>query len=429
MLGKVGIAAVGLALAFGAAPAAALEAVPGGCALLDRTEGCERLTPHYRGDLDGYSEGMAASPDGRNVYYVYGGNGRTRAGRIGYSSVLYALRRDPASGRLTRIAGSGGCASPRRGGGCAVARGLDRAWAVTVSDDGRFVYVASYNSEGVAIFRRNSATGALRQLAGRDGCQRGKPTRFAVERCRFFPRSLEYADSIRIVPGGRLAYVGGVAFQRSRATGLLSPATTAMRAADGKRQARELSLGGHGQYVFSPDGRFAYEPLDAAVVVHAIDGRSGRLRRVGCIECDAPHSNYFGFTLSPDGRFAYTARQNQLQAHAIDPQSGRATPVGPLVDPCATAAGTRLDCDSLTEDMEISADGRSVYAASSLEVVEVARDPQTGALSPTPAPSCVGDVPGCAPRPWLGDGLFSLRATPDGGVLLHVESGVIGLRR
>ena len=310
-----------------------------------------------------------------------------------------------------------------------MARGLDRAWAVTVSEDGRFVYVASYNSEGVAIFRRNSATGALRQLAGRDGCQRGKPTRFAVERCRFFPRSLEYADSIRIVPGGRLAYVGGVAFRRSPATGLLSPATAAMRPADGKRQARELSLGGHGQYVFSPDGRFAYEPLDAAVLVHAIDGRSGRLTRIECVECDAPHTNYYAFTLAADGRSAYTSREGKLQAYAVDAQSGRATPVGALVDPCVTASGAKFDCVGPAEDLEVSADGRSLYAASSLGVVELARDPQTGALSPTPALSCVGDAAGCAARPWLGDGLFSLRATPDGGVLLHVEGGVIGLRR
>jgi DNA-binding beta-propeller fold protein YncE len=42
--------------------------------------------------------------------------------------------------------------------------------AVTVSPDGRRVYAAAFDSGAVAVFARNRATGALRQLPGAEGC-------------------------------------------------------------------------------------------------------------------------------------------------------------------------------------------------------------------------------------------------------------------
>ncbi len=90
---------------------------------------------------------VAVSPDGRNVYDV--------SSKV---NMLGAMARDPSTGRLTQLPGRYGCFIRGRGGllGCPEGRGLTVAVAVTVSRDGRNVYVASEDTYlgSVAIFRR-----------------------------------------------------------------------------------------------------------------------------------------------------------------------------------------------------------------------------------------------------------------------------------
>ena len=85
---------------------------------------------------------LAVSPDGAHLYAA------------GYGEDAVAVfDRDGATGRLTFVEvyrdGSGGV------------DGLDGARAVVVSPDGLHVYVAGYMEDAVAVFARNSATGAL----------------------------------------------------------------------------------------------------------------------------------------------------------------------------------------------------------------------------------------------------------------------------
>ena len=91
--------------------------------------------------------GVAVSPDGRNVYGV--------SAKV---NMLGAIARDTSSGRLSQLPGRHGCFIRGRGGllGCAEGRGLTVAVAVTVSPDGRNVYVTSEDTflGAVAIFRR-----------------------------------------------------------------------------------------------------------------------------------------------------------------------------------------------------------------------------------------------------------------------------------
>jgi DNA-binding beta-propeller fold protein YncE len=91
--------------------------------------------------------GVAVSPDGRNVYGV--------SAKV---NMLGAMARDPSTGRLAQLPGRYGCFIRGRGGlfGCPEGRGLTVAVAVTVSRDGRNVYVASEDTYlgSVAIFRR-----------------------------------------------------------------------------------------------------------------------------------------------------------------------------------------------------------------------------------------------------------------------------------
>jgi DNA-binding beta-propeller fold protein YncE len=89
--------------------------------------------------------GIALSPDGSNLYAV--------SSKV---NTLSAMSRDKATGRLDQLPGRYGCFIRAGGFGCPDGRGLTVAVAVTVSPDGRSVYVASEDTYlgSVAVFRR-----------------------------------------------------------------------------------------------------------------------------------------------------------------------------------------------------------------------------------------------------------------------------------
>src|SRR5439155_23077344 len=72
------------------------------------------------------------------------------------------------SGKLSQLSGPAGCVTESGSGGkCTKARGVKGASSLTVSANGKSVYVVSFN---LAILSRNPKTGALTPLAGAQGC-------------------------------------------------------------------------------------------------------------------------------------------------------------------------------------------------------------------------------------------------------------------
>ncbi len=111
------------------------------------------------------SNALAISGDGKNVYVA-----------SSRSDAIAIFKRGSRSGKLTQRSGAAGCIALKAANGCAKARGLNGPNSVAVSADGRTVYATSLISDAVTSFRRNSKTGALTQLPGASGCTANRAT-------------------------------------------------------------------------------------------------------------------------------------------------------------------------------------------------------------------------------------------------------------
>jgi 6-phosphogluconolactonase (cycloisomerase 2 family) len=140
-------------------------------------------------NLDGATD-VDVSPDGRSVYVTsFRGDAIT------------AFARDPQSGLLAEA----GCWAQDGRGGCAKARGLDGAYDLAISPDGRNVYVAARFSRAVVTFARDAASGRLAQQPGRSGCvaERGADGCLASTH-----PSLHGVRGVTVSPDGRNVYAG-----------------------------------------------------------------------------------------------------------------------------------------------------------------------------------------------------------------------------
>lgn len=206
------------------------------------------------------------APDGRNVYAV---------GELSYTVV--ALRRDRATGALTPVAGAACVKDVQAPAGvdCPVTtRGLNYAFSVTVSPDGRHVYSTATASDAVAAFARDPATGALAPLGGDRACIADQTARGAG--CGRSARGLDGANALTFDRPGRVAYVasfygGAIAvLVRDRETGALR-ALRGRGACISDRRAPSTpdttrcpsharGVEGPREVVLSPDQRHAYVP-------------------------------------------------------------------------------------------------------------------------------------------------------------------------
>jgi DNA-binding beta-propeller fold protein YncE len=109
----------------------------GGCLIFLRAAGCSF------GRALKAPEGLALSPDGKNVYVASFTTG-----------AIDVLNRGKA-GSVAQKPGAAGCLAPPSVSGCTRARALKGVSSIAVSPDGRNVYSTSFESNAVDIFRRN----------------------------------------------------------------------------------------------------------------------------------------------------------------------------------------------------------------------------------------------------------------------------------
>ena len=344
---------------------------------------------------------VAESPDGKYVYVA-----------SDISDAIVVFERDKSSGVLTQLIGTDGCVSGL--GiieGCADGKALGGASSVAVSPDGKYVYVASFESDAVAVFMRDSCSGALTQLARTAGCVSEDGSGGACAD----GHGLDSAFAVAVSDDGEHVYVGSdsvgsgsgavAVFARDKISGALTQlaGTTGCVSEDGGEGtcADGKGLLGIRTVTVSPGGKHVYVASfeSDAVAVFARDKSSGALTQLagaaGCVSEDGSGGTCTdgtgllgarSATVSNDGKHVYVASfdSSGVMVFARNKNSGALTQLAGCVSFDGTggacADGTGLDgANSVT----VSDDGEHVYATSGLSdaVTVFARDKSSGALT------------------------------------------------
>lgn len=178
--------------------------------------------------------------------------------------------------------------------------GLDDANSVIVSPDGSHVYVTAYLDASVSVFSRDQVTGELSFIQVlKDGVN-------GVD-------GLNYASSVTVSPDGNYVYISGEVdasvsvFSCDQATGELTIVQVLKDGVDGLD-----GLNGASSVIMSPDGSHVYVAAwdDASVSVFSRDQVTGELSFVQVLKGDINELNGANsVTVSPDGNHVYVAAE------------------------------------------------------------------------------------------------------------------------
>jgi 6-phosphogluconolactonase (cycloisomerase 2 family) len=316
---------------------------------------------------------VLTSADGAHAYVV-----------SSVDDAISVFSRDAGTGYLTFVE------AERQGVGGV--DGLDGASAVAISPDGAHVYVASNETEALAIFGRNAGSGALTYVAA---VHNGLPVGFG----------LQQPFALAVSPDGAHVYVAGLnsvaAFSRNAGTGLLTFVEVefdGVGGVDGIDRALSLAI--------SPDGAHVYVTgaFDDAVAVFARNAGTGALTFV-----EVQREGVGGVTgitlagtivVSLDGSHVYVGG---FDVAVFERDAG----TGALTFVEVVTAGITQPLS-----LAISPDGTNVYlwqhSGSVSAVVTFDRDALTGALAFVDLEGAIGNV----------------FVTPDGAHLLFAYNGI-----
>jgi 6-phosphogluconolactonase (cycloisomerase 2 family) len=377
---------------------------------------------------------VAVSPDGQHVYVA-----------SFYSSAVATLVRTWGTGVLTQLSGPAGCVADTGDGvTCADGRGLDGAVTIVVSPDGKHVYVASRGS-AVAAFTRNVTTGVLTQLSGPAGCiDETGVTGCTIGKALGGPRAITISpDGKHVYVGARDANAVA-AFARDATTGVLTQLSgfagcvsdngTGGRCVDGTGL-----LGARGVTV-SRDGQHLYVASENnnAVAIFARNAVTGALTQLsGAAGCIAENGDGVTCALgrglrtpihvevSPDGQHVYVISRdsNAVAIFARNAVTGALTQLPGLAG-CIAENGDGVTCAvgaGLHEAvfLTLSPDGTNLYVASQLSnaVAIFTRNALTGGLTQLPG------VTGCVSEDGSDDGMALVCA--DGKGLVGANAVIV----
>ena len=261
--------------------------------------------------------------------------------------------------------------------GVAGVDGLSGANAVTVSPDGRNLYVAGRFDDSVAVFSRNPISGVLTfQEIEKDGVG--------------VVNGLDGARRVIVSPDGQDVYVTGavdnaiVVFDRSQVDGTLTFNEVELDSTDAAGRGLVGALG----MAATRDGKFIYVAgeFDHAINIFSRNLATGTLDFIGKVTNADPGvsglNGAVGVALSPDTDqkhlYATSYAGSSLTAWARNPTTGALTFLGVKTDGVGGIDGIQG-----ADGPEISADGAFMYASGDVDnaIAAFGRDPATGQVS------------------------------------------------
>lgn len=282
--------------------------------------------------------------------------------------------------------------------------GLDGAWGLTISPDGKNVYATSVIDDALVVFRRNAVNGQLSFLEmEKDGLNGAD--------------GLDGAVGLTISPDGKHAYAAGVGdnsitlYTRSDFDGALTFVEKYVDNAAGI-DGVSAPLG----VAISPDGLhvFAAGNGDSALAVFSRNPSTGKLTFVARIKDNDQNNGksvdaLFGawnVTVSPDNQHVYVTSNvdDAVSVFARNATTGALTYLQAVRDGVDGFDG--LDGAS---GLLVSPDGNQVYVAGDQDdaIAILRRDPATGLLTFVRKISSANGVPRL-------DGVNSLATNPEG---------------
>lgn len=267
-----------------------------------------------------------------------------------------------------------------------------------VNKQGKFAYVANFNSGTISLFQMNNSTGGLTPLS---------PATI---------NSGDHPSSVATHPNGKFLYVANGAFNPAVLFAYRVNPLTGIPLLVG-----QYSLGNDGSYSVTVDplGRYVYL-ADAAggVASYSINQTSGALTQIGIYPTSSG-----GFptavTADPYGKFVYVLNQttNNISAYLVNQSTGALSAIGTyatgaggygiVIDPsgkylytssvrfgksvqaytinASTGALTFMagyGDGSATDNVTISPTGEFLYNVGSANVIAYARNQSTGVLTP-----------------------------------------------
>jgi 6-phosphogluconolactonase (cycloisomerase 2 family) len=311
------------------------------------------------GGVDGLASAysVTVSPDGKNVYATgIGDNG------------IAVFSRSSSTGALTFI--------EAKKDGVGGVDGLAGAASVTVSQDGKSVYVAGSSDQAIAIFGRNATTGALTFVAvvrdnvgGVDGIQQPFSVKVSPDNKHVYSTGIAFNDGLTV-------------FSRNTTTGALTFVELQQDGVGGID-----GLFGARSVVVSPDGAHVYVAgnFDSAVAVFSRNPTTGRLTFVEAQKDGLGGVDgllgAFSVVVSPDNQHLYAAGSidNAVAVFSRNPTTGRLTFVEAQKDGVGGVDGL-----ALIQSVAVSPGSQHIYTGSQGDsAVSVFRAP-SGQL-PTPS--------------------------------------------
>lgn len=386
----------------------ALSQLPGtsGCATSNGSSpagpGTCTAVPNY--GQGGDSANIAVTPDGKFVYVVS-------------SNTILIFGRDATTGALTQPAGAAGCVSSNGTGPCQTAPHLADPQDVTVSPDGKFLYVSELAPDGLLVLSRDASTGALSEVQclfdapAPGGCDTG--------------RDVGFTEPMVISPDGLHAFssdhhtgsssTGISSLTRDPVTGLLTQAAGAAGCISEDATDNQGGVCAQGRFLedvvsmaISPDGHTLYAVTNnfnftagVAVLRVASDGSLSQPAgsqacitnngqdQTGAANCSTGRAlnGAIAVAISPDGRTLYVSNQpggsgDGVATLMISPSTGDLSqPAGAAG--CTTADGSAGGVAGLCgisgnaillpEASVVSPDGSSFYLSAGNALIGLRR--------------------------------------------------------